>query len=240
MDAYGEFAFLYDELTSDVNYSLFFSYIKQILEKNNCEPQLVLELACGTGSLTKLLAKDGYDVIAADRSEQMLSVAREKCPDVLFLEQDMTSFELYGTVDLILCMLDSVNYVTDKRKLLSMFRLVNNYLNPGGLFLFDINSPHYLKKVIGNNTFVEETDRIFYVWDNECKKDRVHFYLTFFVKEGQAYRRFDEVHTERIYQQQEILDLLEQSGLNPLAVYGDFTFEKPRKNADRIFFLAGK
>ena len=240
MNCYNDFAYIYDALTDDVDYDQFLQFIKEIFKLNNLKPELVLELACGTGNFTKKLEDEGYDVIALDSSEQMLDVAREKCENVLFLNQDMTEFELYGTVDAIVCVLDGVNYITDKRKLQKMFKLCHNYLNYGGVLIFDINSEHKLKNIIGNNTFVNDTDDIFYTWENELLKDRVNFYLTFFVKEDEKYLRFDEVHTERIYKENELLDMLKKADFEISGVYGDFGVKKPQKRTERLFICAKK
>lgn len=240
MNCYNDFAYIYDALTDDVDYDKFLQFIKRIFKLNNLSPQLVLELACGTGNFTKKLSDEGYDVIALDSSEQMLDVAREKCEDVLFLNQDMTEFELYGTVDAIVCVLDGVNYVTDKRKLQKMFKLCHNYLNYDGLLIFDINSEHKLKNIIGNNTFIQDTEDIFYTWENELIKDKVNFYLTFFVKENEEYLRFDEVHTERIYKESELCDMLKKADFEVSGVYGDFDVKKPSKKSERIFICAKK
>lgn len=240
MDCYNDFAYIYDALTYDVDYDKFLQFIKKIFKLNNLNPELVLELACGTGNFTKKLADEGYDVIALDNSEQMLDVAREKCENVLFLNQDMTEFELYGTVDAIICVLDGVNYITDKRKLQKMFKLCHNYLNYDGLLIFDINSEYKLKNIIGNNTFVSDTDEIFYTWENELSGDKVNFYLTFFVKEDENYIRFDEVHTERIYKESELCDMLKKANFENIGVYADFDVKKPEKRSERLFICAKK
>ncbi len=237
---YNNFAKVYDRLTDDVDYKMIKNFINQLFQKYNLNPELVLELACGTGNFTKELVDDGYDVIAVDNSFEMLDVAREKCPSVLFLQQDMTDFELYGTVDAIICTLDGVNYVTDKRKLLKMFRLVKNYLNYGGLFVFDINSEYKLKNIIGENTFVRSEDDIFYVWENELRENKVDFYLTFFNKSGDYYERFEEIHTERIYKVDELKEMIEVSGLEFLGAFPDFKFSKLSKKDERIFIVARK
>ncbi len=237
---YNSFAKVYDRLTDDVDYDKIYGFIKDIFDKYELKPELVLELACGTGSFTKRLCDAGYDVIALDSSYEMLDVAREKCPDALLLNQDMTEFELYGTVDAVMCILDGVNYITDKRKLLKMFRLVENYLNYGGLFVFDINSEYKLTDIIGNNTFIRSEEDIFYTWENEKRKDKVDFYLTFFNKVGLNYERFEEIHTERIYKTVEIKKLIEDSGLEFLGAYPDFKFSKLSKKDERIFFIARK
>lgn len=238
---YESFAYLYDRLTDDIDYNSFLEFIESQFEKNNLNAELVLELACGTGSLTKLLCEKGYDVIGLDSSSDMLEVAREKCPDTLFINQDMTEFELYGTVDAIVCCLDSINYVTDKRKLQKMFKLVNNYLNHKGLFIFDINSEYKLKNIIGNNCFVRNEEDIFYSWENEAEKDRVNFYLTFFTENDDGlYDRFDEMHTERIYKEGEIEELLFKADLKLIDKIYDFKSRKKSKKSERIFFVAVK
>lgn len=238
---YESFAYLYDRLTDDIDYGQFLDFIEEQFKKNNLDAKLVLELACGTGSLTKLLCDKGYDVIGLDSSADMLEVAREKCPETLFINQDMTEFELYGTVDSILCCLDSVNYITDKRKLLKMFKLVKNYLNYGGLFIFDINSEYKLKNIIGNNCFVRNEEDLFYSWENELSANKVDFYLTFFTEnEDGSYDRFEEMHTERIYKESEIKNLLKQAGLRLLDVGYDFSTDKKSKKSERIFFIAVK
>ena len=238
---YESFAYLYDRLTDDIDYNSFLEFTKEKFEKYGLNAELVLELACGTGSLTQLLCKQGYDVIGLDFSSDMLEVAREKCPETLFINQDMTEFELYGTVDAIVCYLDSINYITDKRKLLKMFKLVNNYLNHGGLFIFDINSEYKLKNIIGNNCFVRNDEEIFYSWENELLKDRVNFYLTFFTEnEDGSFERFDEMHTERIYKEEELKELLKKAELKLLETVYDFKSTKKSKKSERIFFVAYK
>ncbi|MBO5098563.1 MAG: class I SAM-dependent methyltransferase [Clostridia bacterium] len=238
---YESFAYLYDRLTDDIDYGKFLEFIEGQFHKHNLNAELVLELACGTGSLTKLLSQKGYDVIGLDASSDMLEVAREKCPDTLFINQDMTEFELYGTVDAIICCLDSVNYITDKRKLLKMFKLVNNYLNHGGLFIFDINSEYKLRNIIGNNCFVRNEEDIFYSWENELEKDRVNFYLTFFTKNKEGtFERFDEMHTERIYKESDMKELLKKANLIHTDTVYDFKSIKKSKKSERIFFVAMK
>ncbi len=237
---YNNFAKVYDRLTDDVDYDGIYRYLKEIFIRYGENPELVLELACGTGNFTRRLIDGGYDVIAIDNSVEMLDVAREKCPEALLLEQDMTDFELYGTVDAIICILDGVNYITDKRKLARMFRLVKNYLNYDGLFIFDINSEYKLKNTIGNNVFVRSEEDIFYTWENEVRKDRVDFYLTFFNRIGEHYERFEEIHTERIYAVSEMKTMIKDSGLELVGVFSNLKFVSPSKKDERIFFVVRK
>lgn len=239
---YNEFAYLYDKLINDVDYKSWGDYYFKIFQRYGLKPKLGLDLGCGTGNMTVELAKRGIEMTGVDLSEDMLMVAREKSEglDILYLNQDMAEIELYGTVDFVISSLDCINYVTDKRELLRVFKLVNNYLDPGGLFIFDINTSYKLENVIGNNTFVIEDDNVFFTWQNEYdkKKKICDFYLTFFCKEGNGYRRFDEQHSERAYEIDEIKMLIESSGMKLLKVYNSLSFDNPKKNSERVFFVA--
>ena len=239
---YNEFAYLYDKLINDVDYKSWADYYFKIFQRYGLKPKLGLDLGCGTGNMTVELAKRGIEMTGVDLSEDMLMVAREKSEglDILYLNQDMAEFELYGTVDFVISSLDCINYVTDKRELLRVFKLVNNYLDPGGLFIFDINTAYKLENVIGNNTFVLEDDNVFCTWQNEYDKKRkiCDFYLTFFYKEGSEYTRFDEQHSERAYEIDEIKTLIENSGMKLLRVYNSLSFDNPKKNSERVFFVA--
>ncbi len=239
---YNEFAYLYDKLINDVDYKKWVDYYFKIFKRYGLSPKLGLDLGCGTGNLTVEFANRGIEMTGVDISEDMLMVAREKSEgmDILYLNQDMCDFELYGTVDFIVSSLDCVNYITDKRDLLKVMKLVNNYLEPGGLFIFDINTRHKLENIIGNNTFILENEDIFCSWQNEYDKKRkiCDFYLTFFCKDKEGYVRFDEQHSERAYEIEEIKTIIEKSGMKLLKVYHDHSFENPAKDSGRVFFVA--
>lgn len=239
---YNDFAYIYDKLINDVDYKEWADYYFKIFQRYGLSPKLGLDLGCGTGNLTVELASRGIEMTGVDLSEDMLMVAREKSEgmDILYLNQDMTEFELYGTVDFIVSSLDCINYITDKRDLQRVMKLANNYLEPGGLFIFDINTRYKLENVIGDNTFILEDDDCFCSWQNEYDKRRKlsDFYLTFFLKDGENYTRFDEHHTERAYGIEEIKSLIESSGMRLLKVYHDRSFENPKKNSERVFFVA--
>lgn len=239
---YNDFAYVYDKLINDVDYKEWADYYFKIFQRYGLSPKLGLDLGCGTGNLTVELANRGIEMTGVDLSEDMLMVAREKSEglDILYLNQDMTEFELYGTVDFIVSSLDCINYITDKRDLLKVMKLANNYLEPSGLFIFDINTRYKLENVIGDNTFILEDDDCFCSWQNEYDKRRKlsDFYLTFFMKDGGNYTRFDEQHTQRAYGIEEIKALIESSGMRLLKVYHDRSFENPKKNSERVFFVA--
>lgn len=242
MDSYVDFAYVYDKLI-DQDYEKWADYIESIFNANGLKPSLVLDLGCGTGSVTNILAKRGYDMIGVDLSVDMLNVAREKANDmgvnVLYLCQDIRSFELYGTVDAIICTLDVLNYITDPRDLKKVFKLVKNYLNPNGVFIFDINTQYKLENILGNNTFVTEENGVFYSWENEFDDGLSKQYLTFFAElpDGR-YERFDEEHIQRAYTESEILTMLKDCGLTPMAVYDVFTLEKPLENCEKTVFVS--
>lgn len=244
---YTRFAEIYDRLTHDIPYIKWADYLESAFLKFGRKPNLVLELGCGTGSLAIELSKRGYEMIALDISSDMLARAYEKAheskADILFLNQDMREFELYGTVDAIVCLLDSINYLPSLTDLKKVFKLVNNYLNPGGLFIFDVNSPYKLSKVLGNEVFFELGDETSWIWNNTYDRKRkcTTFDLTFFVKNNEGlYERFDETHTERAYTRAEIVRTLAGAGLKLLGDYGELRFESPRPEEERIFYIAQK
>jgi len=242
---YEGFAEIYDRLMYDVDYSSWADYLESIFHAYGCKPSLVLDLGCGTGKLCMEMAGRDYEMIGVDISVDMLSRAREEAEkrklDILFLNQDMTDFELYGTVDAVFCMMDSINYVTRKKDLLRMFKLVKNYLNPQGIFIFDINTPYKLKNILGNNVFYEIDNDVAYIWQNSYNnRSRLcRFELTFFVRDENedTYRRFDEVHYEKAYGIDELEDLIRQAGLEPVAVYDNLSFNAPNEKSERVFFV---
>ncbi len=242
---YNGFARLYDALMEDVDYEKWADYYFEIFRRYGCNTELGLDLGCGTGSMSVEMSKRGCDMTGVDLSADMLSAACRKAEaagqDILFLNQDMREFELYGTVSFVISSLDCMNYLTDKNSLKRTFKLVNNYLDPGGLFIFDMNTEYKLGHVLGNNTFAFDNGEIFYTWQNSYdKKSRVcDFYLTFFEREsGESYRRFDEVHTQRAYSVNEVKDCLARGGLKVEGVFADKSFSPVREKTERVFFVA--
>lgn len=243
---YDSFAEVYDALTYDVEYETRVEYITGLMKKFSDIPvSMVLDLACGTGTVSVMLADKGYDVIGIDSSAEMLAEAIKKQGDrdILFLNQEMRDFELYGTVDAVVCLLDSVNYVLDEDDLLECFKWVNNYLNPGGVFIFDINTKYKLENILAGNIFNDEKDGVFYSWENYFDKEEniCEFDLNFFVKNKDgSYKRFNEIHYERAYTDREIKAMLKKAKLELVAVYDDLTENSPAKNSEKVFYIAKK
>lgn len=243
MNSYQDFASLYDALTFDVRYEAMADFITAQLKRHAISKGLVLDLACGTGTLTLALAARGYDMLGVDASEDMLAEARKKSgsENILFLNQPMENFELYGTVDAIICALDSMNYLTEPTALSRTFSLCANYLNPGGILIFDVNSEYKFQQLLGQQTYTYETDSVFYVWDNDYDPDTrlCNLYLTFFCEEEpNVYHRIDEVHTQRYYTDDEIQTALKQAGLTLLTRHDDYTSALPKETSQRIVYVA--
>lgn len=245
MGAYESFASVYDLFMSDIDYDEWVEYVEEIWEKFNIKPEIVCELGCGTGSISLRLAEKGYDMIGIDISADMLSEARNKAvqsdKEVLFLLQDMREFELYGTVNSIICLCDGLNYITEDEDMQQVFSLVNNYLHPGGLFVFDLNTEYKFKEIYGENTFTEVEDEAVYIWENYYdEEERINeYYLNFFVKnEDGTYERTQEEHYERAYTLEEIKGFIEKSGMKFEAAYDAFTFEPAREDSERIYVVA--
>lgn len=236
---YQDFSFFYDQFAYDIDYGKFYRYYKKIFEKFGATPKLVLDICCGTGTLTKLMSQD-YEMIGVDASWEMLNVAREKDPkeEILYLNQSMTDFELYGTVDVCYSSLDSVNYLLNPQDLLTHFRLVYNYLNPGGLYIFDISTIYKFRYVLGNRTFTDETDAALFLWQNEYEDRLLTMDLDIFsLREDGSYDRISETHYERGYTPAEITKAAKQCGFTVEAIYDEFTFQAWHSKSTRIFFV---
>ncbi len=246
MEQYLDFAYLYDKLTYDVEYEKTAEFIKKIFKKfGRDDISLVCDLACGTGTVCNLLSDSGYDMIGIDFSPGMLNVAQQKRDgrNILYLNQDISDFELYGTVDAFLCLLDSVNHLDDENDFERMFNYANNYLNPNGLFVFDVNSSYKFENILSGNTFTFDSDDIYYVWENDFDKENglCTFYLTFFVNENGLYRRFDEQHTERVYTDEKIIKTVSENGFEVVGTFGaNYDFKAPDVKEERIFYVLKK
>lgn len=252
-EGYRALAGVYDLLNREIDYTAWADFIEQCFDRYlPARPELVLDLACGTGIMTLELSRRGYDMIGVDGSADMLSRAYAAKPEdsnVLYLEQDMRSFELYGTVGAVVCCLDSLNYLLGNGDLAACFRTVHNYLDPGGLFLFDMNTPHKFRTVYGNNAYVLEAERpeedggtdIFCAWQNFYdEKTRVcDFDLSIFEEQPDgSYLRSDEHQQERCYDLEEIRSALATSGMELLGLFSDYRFSAPTGQTERWYFAA--
>lgn len=246
MEQYREFAQVYDQLIKkDIDYHRWYQRILEIFAKYNRKPKTILEMACGTGNLTKYLCEDGYSVTAFDYSEEMLSIAYDKLKqfkNLNLIKQNMINFNIGLKFDAILCVCDSINYINDYKDLCKLFMNIKNHLNDKGLFIFDINSYHKLKDILGNNIFIYDDEDIFYTWENNFDDSSkcCEFYLTFFIKEGNLYRRFDEIHVERAYEENEIKVALQCANLKLLGIYDEYSENRPSKNSERLTFIVEK
>lgn len=245
MSGYADFAAFYDRLTDDVGYPQRAAYLAGLLAENGVAKGAVLDLACGTGSLTLELSKCGYEMIGVDISPDMLCAAREKCAgeDVLFLCQPMEALDLYGTVNAAICTLDSLNHVTDPDVLREVFRRVALFLEPGGLFLFDVNTPYKHRAVLGDHIFVYDLEGLYCVWQNayDPQDDTVEITLDFFAEETDgSYARYGEQFTERAYTHEAICALLRDTGLALLGCYAEMARTPPREDTQRTIYLVKK
>ena len=247
MGSYENFARVYDELMDNVPYEEWADFILAILKKNKITDGLVLELGCGTGEIAIRLAHLGKQVCATDISKvdnsvDMLQIAREKTsPEFLYLLQDMREFELYGTVKAVVSVCDSVNYITEKEDLTEVFRLVNNYLDPKGLFIFDFNTDYKYRDMIGETVIAEDREDVSFIWFNEYDEESQlnDIDLKVFVQEdGDRYRKFQEEHIQRGYSLQEIKQMLEESGLVFLQAFDEYSNQEPRTDSGRIVVVA--
>lgn len=249
MEAYTGFAAVYDTFMDNVPYEEWCGYIKSLLTEQGVKEGLVLDLGCGTGSLTELLSAAGYDMIGVDASEEMLDLAYEKKAasgsDILYLCQDMRELELYGTVEAVISVCDCMNYILEYEDLVQVFRLVNNYLDPGGVLLFDFNTVYKYEKILGDVTIAENREDCAFIWENFYDEEtRINEYdLTFFVREkdgaqGGLFRRFLETHCQRGYELSEIRALLEEGGLRFEEALDADTLGEVTPESGRIYCIA--
>jgi len=243
-NSYSDFAYSYDLFMDNIPYEEWSTYLIGLLKENNVNDGLVLDLGCGTGTMTELLADAGYDMIGIDLSEDMLNMALDKKyesgHDILYLNQDMRSFELYGTVAAVVSVCDSVNYILEEDELLKVFKLVNNYLDPGGVFIFDMTTEAKYRNV-GDNVIAENKEDASFIWENTYFEDKKinQYELTIFEKgEDGRYDRFEEIHLQRVYDIEIVKCLLEKAGLQFVAVYDAMTKNAPEDGSERIYFIA--
>lgn len=352
MQAYTRFAEVYDTFMDNVPYEEWASYLISLLKEYGIEDGVVLELGCGTGNLTRILAESGYDMIGIDNSYEMLEIARDReyeddyyegtledeeddsyedsleyeddnnyednidlqdknnisvhsnsqgidsnCNSIknedniflgvnndsystitfveendleldnyhegyeeeeegnlsriLYLEQDMRDFELFGTVRAIVSICDSMNYITREEDLLKVFTLANNYLDKGGMFIFDMNTEYKYKHILADNTIAENRDDCSFIWENyyDEKTQLNEYNVTIYVSatdeldevknnDGRLYERFVETHYQKAYSIERVKELIIKAGLEFIAVYDAFTHNEPNELSERVYFIA--
>ncbi|MCR4992407.1 MAG: class I SAM-dependent methyltransferase [Lachnospiraceae bacterium] len=292
MKEYTGFAEVYDMFMDNVPYDKWAKYLQKLLKENGAKEGIVCELGCGTGKMTRRLRDMGYDMIGIDISQDMLQIAMEqetilkkagtqnadinkaesnhtksdkkKNYEILYLNQDMREFELYGTVAAVVSVCDSMNYITEKEDLLQTFKLVRNYLDPGGVFIFDMNTPYYYRKKLGEQTICENRDEGSFIWENYYDPDTKinEFDMTIYIRRNSEghnasktpknkktagktnnavyYERFEETHFQRAYSIAEVKALLKKAGLKDIKVYKAFTKDVPDSVTERIYFISAK
>lgn len=252
MESYTGFAQVYDKFMDNIDYDGWCEYLKMLLNEYGIDEKngnvygnnIVLDMGCGTGNITSRLSTMGYDMIGIDNSQEMLNIALEKRKEdnILYLCQDMREFELYGSVAAIVSICDSINYITEYEDLIDIFRLVNNYLDPGGVFIFDLKTAH-LYKSIGESIIAEDREDCSFIWDNYFdESDNINEYqLSIFVKgEDGRYDKFTEEHYQRAYSVEEIKQALEIAGLKFVTAYNAFTKDNVSEDNERIYVIAQK
>ena len=244
MAAYGCFADVYDVLTSNIDYDALAGYYDGIIMSNAKKRGILLDLACGTGSMSRRFSRLGYDVIGVDLSGDMLSFAKEKPHDgIEYLCQDMTSLDLFGTVDVTVCALDSINHLENEQDILSCFKSVSLFTDPDGLFLFDMNTVRKHREVLADNTFVYDTDGAYCVWQNFYEKelDRVDILLDIFTqnKDG-TFSRSCEEFSEIALPCDTVCKLLSQAGFDIIDIFDYPTLNKGDDNSEKLLFCCKK
>ncbi len=241
--SYSSFASVYDELTFNVDYEKRAEYIMSILKDNGIEDGLLLDLACGTGSLSVEFAKKGFDVIATDSSADMLMEAQNKAfsegVNIMFLCQKMQETDLYGTVKAIVCSLDSINHLENIDEVRKTFSVLKNFIDDGGIMVFDVNTLYKHREVLGNNTFIYDEKNVYCVWQNRLLQDNktVGINLDFFVKNGNSYERFNENFKETAFSDGEITSAAENAGFKVIKRYSDLSCSRPEENTERVYYV---
>ncbi len=246
--SYGIFSSVYDILTENVPYERIADSVCSLLHKNGVNGGLLLDLGCGTGTLSFLLEKKGYDIIGVDASEDMLTVANEKKYEenssAMFLCQKGDELDLYGTIDCAVSSLDTINHIDNLEKIEKTFSLISLFMNMDGIFIFDMNTPYKHEKILGNNTFVYDMDEVYCVWQNSFDESSriTSIDLDFFIKneDDDEYERYSESFCEYSYKVEDIIKIIEKNGFTLLEVYDDYGDRIPDDETERITFVCKK
>lgn len=259
-EMYRDFAAVYDTFMDNTPYEFWGERLDGLIRKYGVskperdaedvmesERNLVVDLGCGTGTLTELMYQKGYDMIGVDRSESMLNAAMEKKDksgsEILYLQQDMRELDLYSTVGTVFSVCDSLNYILEEEELLTVFSLVENYLFPGGILIFDFNTDYKYREVIGNATIAENREDCSFIWENlyDIEEEINEYDLTLFVRETDGrFRRFTETHLQRGYTPEQISSLVEKAGLKILEMTDADTDKELRPESERVLVVAQK
>ncbi len=243
MASYGTFAEFYDSLMRNAEYERRCEYISELMKRHNHDMGITLDLACGTGTMTRLFAERGVDIYGVDASSEMLSEAMQKSIEqglnILYINQKMQELDLYGTINTCICTLDSINHMTSAEDVQRTFNRVGLFTENDGIFMFDVNTVYKHRHILADNTFVYETDKVFCVWQNSLQEnDTVKIDLDFFEEQNGAYHRSSETFCERAYSDELIRKMLVNAGFEVEAVYGDLSFEAPKKDEQRAVYVA--
>lgn len=245
MGSYELLAASYDRLTNDVDYRATVDFYEAILRREGVKPRTAADLACGTGSVAAILAEKGLSVIGVDLSEEMLTVAMEKTMDMenrpLFVCQNLAGLRLPRGVDLAVCALDSLDYITDPADCAAAIRRIYKILNPGGIFIFDVNTPEKLRAMDGQ-VFLDEDEDVYCIWRGEFDEETniCSYGMDLFQREGKLWHRSFEEHREYAYSRQQLEGFLKEAGFTHIGVYADRIFAEPRPGEQRIYFSARK
>ena len=242
---YNFFANFYDEFSVNVEYEKRARYFDELINEYGKGRGILLDLACGTGTLAFEMEKLGYDVIGTDLSEEMLDEAIKKKIELgsnaIFLNQDMTNLDMFGTVSSTICSLDSINHLDSLEKVEKTFEKVSLFTEPGGVFIFDVNTEYKHMEVLGDNAFVFENEDCFLAWQNEAEEDKsVNIYLDFFIPEGEGYSRESEFIKEYFYSDEQLKSALEKAGLELCEVFDDLSKNEPDQKSERKIFISRK
>ena len=245
MGAYEALAASYDRLTNDVDYRATVDFYRDILEQEGLHPRTAVDLACGTGTVSLLLARQGLDVTGVDLSEEMLTMAQQKVEGLenppRFVRQSLQQLSLPRGVDLAVCALDSLDYITDPQDCAEAIRRVYRALNPGGIFIFDVNTPEKLRAMDGQ-VFLDEDEDVYCVWRGEFDEQTniCSYGMDLFQRQGRLWRRSFEEHREYAYSAEQLTGFLKAAGFTGIRVYGDRRMEPPRPGEQRIYLKARK
>lgn len=247
MAGYGDFAYYYDLLTENVDYQSRCDYLSDLLARNGIGKGILLDLACGTGTVSLLMNEKGYDVIGVDASEDMLTQAQEKKmeagADIIFLCQKMEELDLFGTINCAVCTLDSINHVTDADRVKEIFRRVSLFMEDKGIFVFDVNTPYKHREILGNNTFVYDMDDVYCVWQNETDSNMLTTVsLDIFEKdeEDDVYYKYTEQFSEQGYELADIESWVKEYKFEVIGVYEEMTESPVRADTQRAVFVLKK